>query len=171
MLKNIEDLTKKVKQYMPEYLISKGIPLDKSFSCINPAHVHNDYSKVMHYDKENKVLRCFGYCARQSGAGKQGQAFDLLDVIGWDLNTDDFMQKLRYACELYHVGDLAPGNLTKQGKPCFIGSEFLEKSGLLSSVGFFVSCFCSPRATSFGSGGAVFSAPSPRSGEFAHGSR
>lgn len=133
MLKNIEDLTKEVKQYMPDYLKSKGIPADKSFPCINPAHVHNDYSKVMHYDHENKVLRCFGDCARKSGAGKQGQAFDLLDVIGWDLHTDSFMEKLKYACEMFHVGDFS--GKPKQGKPFFIGSEFLEKSGLLSSVG------------------------------------
>lgn len=131
----VDDLLKLVKPHLKDYLVSKGIRVDgKGMPCINPAHVHNDYSKVMSYDSDNNVLRCFGRCAQQ--AGKKSEAFDLLDVIEWEEGITDFHDKLRFACEFCGVdySGVLGSRKKETGHLSFIGNKFLEESGLLSSV-------------------------------------
>lgn len=77
---------------LPDYLISnKGLNLRKNFRCLNPDH--DDQSPSMGYDPAGKVCHCFG-C---------GKTYDIFDLIGMDYNIDNFIDRVKTACNMYGI--------------------------------------------------------------------
>ncbi len=59
----------RVKEFLPEYLEMKGLPIKKTFRCINPEH--EDRHPSMSYDSKRNKVHCFA-C---------GVTYDLFDCI------------------------------------------------------------------------------------------
>jgi DNA primase len=91
MLMKIEDAVKYLKDFLPDYLKEKSLPLNKKFKCLNPEH--DDVYGSMDYFEDAKRVRCFECEAH----------YDLLDLIGLDYGIPDFMDRLRFAANKYGV--------------------------------------------------------------------
>lgn len=85
-----------VKDYLPDYLRSKGIDTSKNFRCLNPAH--EDRNPSMSYvEKDEHGNKHYCYC--HSCHAK----YDIFDLIGMDYgltNNKDIFEK---AYELYNI--------------------------------------------------------------------
>ena len=65
-----------VKPYIENYLIGKGIDINRNFRCLDPEH--EDKNPSMSYDKNNYVVHCFG-CQK---------TYDIFGLIGLDYNLN-----------------------------------------------------------------------------------
>ena len=79
------------ENYTEDYLLRKGIPLNRNITCLTGTH--KDKNPSMGYDARAKNLHCFTCEAR----------LDVFDLIGMDYGITDFNGQLRKACELYDV--------------------------------------------------------------------
>ena len=69
---NRNDAKKYAKSELPNYLISKGININKNFSCLNPSHP--DKNPSMGYNKASQQVKCFSPVC--------GVTWDIFDLIG-----------------------------------------------------------------------------------------
>lgn len=111
----LNELKQELKKpvYLYDYIQSKHPDRDLSkstFRCLNPAHEDRHPSMAL---KDNYV-KCFS-CP--TGSGK----YDIFDLIGFDYNTFDFMERLKVAFELFK-GQL-PSNLVADV------SNYIERKG------------------------------------------
>lgn len=73
---------KTLKNCLPQWLQEHGLPLDKPFACLNPAH--RDTHPSMGYNRKNQTVHCFA-C---------GATYDIFDLVGIEENLTDFPAKL-----------------------------------------------------------------------------
>lgn len=87
--------SERLKEYLEDYLIKRGLDLRNNFPCLNPEHADANTPSMAYWKGHNKV-RCFGQCDR---------TFDLFDIIGFDYGTSDFLEQLEIAERLYGKGE------------------------------------------------------------------
>lgn len=80
-----------VKNYLDDYLRSKGINTRKPFNCLSPSH--NDKHPSMSYDRTRQRCKCFS-C---------GVSYDIFDLIGIDYGLTEDIEKFNKAYELYSI--------------------------------------------------------------------
>lgn len=86
-----EQIKETLRNYLPDYLSSKGININRPFKCLSPDHADNNPS--MSYDKSRQRCKCFA-C---------GVSYDIFDLIGIDYNLNEFNDIYNKACELYYL--------------------------------------------------------------------
>ena len=96
------ELRDKVKPMLQQYLQEKGLPTDKPFNCINPAH--EDKHPSMSYYSVNNTCRCFA-C---------GAVYDIFDLIQQDYGCG-YVQSVEIANKLY--GDLVDSSALEETQP------------------------------------------------------
>ena len=101
-----EKAAPELKPRIEDYLLSKGLSLNKNFKCLNPDH--DDNSPSMGYDKKNYQVHCFSCQAK----------YDIFDLVGMDYGLSDTASKLRKVAEMYGY-NLETGEAAKvyQKKP------------------------------------------------------
>jgi replicative DNA helicase len=87
--------SERLKEYLENYLLKKGLDLRHNFPCLNPEHADSNTPSMAYWKGHNKV-RCFGQCDR---------TFDLFDIIGFDYGISDFLEQLEIAERLYGKGE------------------------------------------------------------------
>lgn len=81
-----------LKHALPRWLTDHGIPLKMPFRCLNPAHI--DAHPSMAYNPKKEYVHCFA-C---------GVTYDIFDLVGQELGTDNFALKLREVNRRYGDG-------------------------------------------------------------------
>lgn len=81
-----------LKHALPRWLTDHGIPLKKPFRCLNPAHI--DAHPSMAYNPKKEYVHCFA-C---------GVTYDIFDLVGQELGTDNFALELREVNRRYGDG-------------------------------------------------------------------
>lgn len=89
MKKTKTDDTLELKRHIEDYLVQRGLPLNRNFRCLNPAH--EDKHPSMSYNREAMNVHCFS-C---------GATYDLIDLIGLEYGISDPAQKFEMAREIY----------------------------------------------------------------------
>ena len=84
-----------LKHALPHWLLEHGLPLKKPFQCLNPAHA--DTHPSMAYNSKREYVHCFA-C---------GVTYDIFDLVGQELGTDNFALELREVNRRYGDGDNA----------------------------------------------------------------
>lgn len=79
------------KTCLASYLEQRGLPLNKPFRCLDPAHT--DSNPSMSFDKANNRVVCFSCGAR----------FDIFDLVGIDYNLSDRGEIFRRTYELLNI--------------------------------------------------------------------
>ena len=79
------------ENYTEDYLLRKGIPVNRNITCLTGSHP--DKKPSMKYNKKAYHLHCFACGAR----------LDVFDLIGMDYGITDFNGQLKKACEMYGV--------------------------------------------------------------------
>ena len=117
----INEAKKVLKEKLPDYLASKGLPNDgrHSFRCLNPCH--EDKHPSMSFYRAGNMVRCFA-C---------GAKYDIFDLIGIDHGVHGFMSQLRYAADMYCIDLDEPS-----GSPPFLrnGNVSVKKSVSATSM-------------------------------------
>lgn len=133
--------TKTLKSYLPQWLKEHGLPLHKTFACLNPAH--RDTHPSMGYNEKNQTVHCFA-C---------GATYDIFDLVGQEENLTDFPSKMKAVNRRYGGGEVLrvtakpmPVFPYKEGEgrpnPYFIGrglsDETVQRFGLVVEDGYAV---------------------------------
>lgn len=93
-----------LKANLPNYLMQKGINIDRKFICLCPEHV--DHTPSMQYDKRRNICHCFS-C---------GANADIFQLIEWEYNTTSFNETFELACDLFGL-DIDKPNTSKKEQP------------------------------------------------------
>jgi len=80
-----------IKDKIGNYILHKGLPSNKFFTCLNPNH--EDKNPSMRFNSHAKNVHCFS-C---------GATYDIFDLIGMDYNFDNFKDQYNIACKLYGI--------------------------------------------------------------------
>ena len=87
----IDDRTKqRLKEYLPQYLESKGISPRAPFNCLNPEHP--DLNPSMTYYTDGLCVKCFS-C---------NVSYDIINLIQMD-NGLDYTEAVKKGCEMYGI--------------------------------------------------------------------
>lgn len=86
-----EQARETVKNYLGDYLRSKGINPSRPFRCLNPEHP--DAHPSMSYDGRRQRCKCFS-C---------GASYDIFDLIGIDYGLTDAKDIFAKAYDLYNI--------------------------------------------------------------------
>lgn len=130
-----------LKGCLPQWLREHGLPLNKPFACLNPAH--RDAHPSMRYNAKNQTVHCFA-C---------GATYDIFDLVGTEEGLKAFPAKLQAVNRRY--GGSAVIRVTakptqvfpyKEGEgipdPYFTGrglsAETVRRFGLVAVDGFAV---------------------------------
>ncbi len=73
----------RVKEFLPDYLQMKGLPIEKAFRCINPEH--EDRHPSMSYDKKRCKAHCFS-------CGADYDLFDCISILEGFIEMKDVFQ-------------------------------------------------------------------------------
>jgi len=106
----------KLRSYLPDYLISKGIDIRKPFNCLNPEH--HDKTPSMSFYRERNTCHCFA-C---------GKNYDLFDLIGIEYNLNNYGEQADKARELYGGGHAEPRRQTQAKKTALKDNEDVDPS-------------------------------------------
>ena len=93
-----------LKHALPRWLSEHGLPLKKPFKCLNPAHV--DTHPSMAYNPKREYVHCFA-C---------GVTYDIFDLVGRELGTDNFALEVREVNRRYGDG-IANGKAEPRPRP------------------------------------------------------
>lgn len=74
---------KTLKNCLPQWLREHGLPLNRPFACLNPAH--RDVHPSMRYNVKNQTLHCFA-C---------GATYDIFDLVGQEEGLTDFPSEMK----------------------------------------------------------------------------
>ena len=74
---------KTLKSCLPQWLREHGLPLNRPFACLNPAH--RDVHPSMRYNVKNQTLHCFA-C---------GATYDIFDLVGQEEGLTDFPSEMK----------------------------------------------------------------------------
>lgn len=83
---------KTLKNSLPQWLREHGLPLNRPFACLNPAH--QDAHPSMGYNEKNQTVHCFA-C---------GATYDVFDLVGQEENLTDFPSKMKAVNRRYGGG-------------------------------------------------------------------
>lgn len=87
---------KNLKNCLPRWLQEHGLPLDKAFRCLSPAH--RDAHPSMRYNKKNQTVHCFS-C---------GVTMDIFQLVGQEEGLNGFRSQLVAVRRKYGVPGAAP---------------------------------------------------------------
>ena len=85
---------KTLKSCLPQWLREHGLPLNRPFACLNPAH--RDVHPSMRYNVKNQTLHCFA-C---------GATYDIFDLVGQEEGLTDFPSKMKAVNRRYGGGEV-----------------------------------------------------------------
>jgi len=80
---------KTLKSCLPQWLREHGLPLNRLFACLNPAH--RDVHPSMRYNVKNQTLHCFA-C---------GATYDIFDLVGQEEGLTDFPSEMKEGHQKY----------------------------------------------------------------------
>lgn len=81
-----------LKSHIEDFLHGQGLPLDRHFCCLNPAH--DDTHPSMKYDPRRQAVHCFS-C---------GADFDLFELLRIEYGVQSFSEQKELAQSLYVLG-------------------------------------------------------------------
>lgn len=81
----------RARDFLPDYLFSKGIDIKKPFHCLNP--LHNDRNPSMSYFAKGKNVHCFS-C---------GESYDIFNLVGMDYSLISFLEQYNKVCEIFGI--------------------------------------------------------------------
>lgn len=80
-----------IQSNLGNYLLRKGIDVNRKFVCLNPDHA--DHSPSMMFHRERNKCHCFS-C---------GVDVNIFDIITWDYNLNNFSEALDTACDIFGI--------------------------------------------------------------------
>jgi len=80
-----------IKDQLENYLLGKGLPLNKNFSCLSPDHT--DSKPSMSLDKKRNKVHCHS-C---------GEDYDTIDLIGIEYSLSSDAEKFDKAREIFNI--------------------------------------------------------------------
>lgn len=83
---------KTLKNCLPQWLREHGLPLNRPFACLNPAH--RDAHPSMGYNAKNQTVHCFA-C---------GATYDIFDLVGQEEGLTDFPSEMKSVSHRYGGG-------------------------------------------------------------------
>ena len=83
---------KELREHLPAWLQEHGLPLTRSFRCLNPAH--QDHHPSMRFNPKNQTVHCFS-C---------GATYDLFDLVGMEEHAEGFAACLEAVRRRYGSG-------------------------------------------------------------------
>lgn len=92
--KAVEETRERLRDRLPEYLHSLGLPtkVGEHFICLNPEH--NDKHPSMALLPGKRKVFCYSRC--------DNKAHDIFDLVGWEYGIADSWGKFKKTCELFH---------------------------------------------------------------------
>jgi len=87
-------------------LLSKGVNMEKQFSCLNPQHP--DKKPSMSYNKQNYTVKCWSQC---------NTSYDIFDLVGLEYGLTSDKDKFQKVYDMYNIEiDSNPINLSLADK-------------------------------------------------------
>jgi replicative DNA helicase len=103
---NREEAKSYAKVNIVNYLLSKGINIEKQFNCLNPQHP--DKTPSMSYNKQNHTVKCWSQC---------DTSYDIFDLVGLEYGLISDKDKFQKVYDMYNIEiDSNPINLSLADK-------------------------------------------------------